>query len=37
MLYVDCKEEVGATFTLYKRKGGVTCTPTCQRSQTGMD
>ena len=36
-LCVNCKEEVGITFTLFPRKEGVTYTPTCQRSQTSMD
>ena len=37
VLYVNCKEEVGITFSPAIRKGGVMCTPTCQRLQTGID
>ena len=36
-LCVNCKEEVGITSTFFQRKGGVTCTPTPHRLQTGMD
>ena len=27
MIYVDCEEEVGITFSLFQWKGGVMCTP----------
>ena len=37
VLYVNCKEEVCIMFPFATRKGGVMCTSTHQRLQTGMD